>query len=94
MYKAEFQGCLPFILIIALFLFIAFKLWFVIAIFLIIYLLRSFIYTINLNMKLKQKEKETHYTPHKGEVYKVCPYCNINVKRSAEKCPNCGNSLD
>lgn len=94
MYKVEFRGCLPFLIIFAIFLFVAFKLWFVIVIFLIIYLLKSFVSTIDLNIKLKQKEKEQHYTPVKGEVYKVCPYCKINVKRSAEKCPGCGQPLD
>lgn len=94
MYKVELQGCLPVFIVLALFLFIAFKLWFLIAIFLIIYLLRNFVSAINLNIKLKQKEKEEHYEPHRGEVYKVCPYCNINVKRSVEKCPKCGNPLD
>lgn len=94
MYKLEFQGCLPFLLIFALFLFIAFKLWFVIVILLLIYFFRTLISTINLNIKLKQKEKEQNYTPVKGEVYKVCPYCQTNVKRSAETCPNCGKPLD
>lgn len=94
MYKVEFQGCLPFLLIFAIFLFLAFKLWFVIVFILMIFLLRNFISALNLNLKLKQQEKEKNYTPHKGEVYKICPYCNTNVKRSAEKCPNCGQPLD
>ena len=94
MYKIELQGCLPIFLIGALFLFVALKLWFVIVILIFIFVMKNIIASISLNIKLKQKEKELHYTPHKGEVYKICPYCNANVKRSAERCPNCGHDLD
>ncbi len=94
MYKIELQGCLPILLLSFIFLFIALKLWFVVVIIILYYLFRYVIAAINLQIKSKQKEKEINYTPHKGEVYKICPYCSINVKRSTKKCPNCGHNLD
>ncbi|MDD3237489.1 MAG: zinc ribbon domain-containing protein [Candidatus Gastranaerophilales bacterium] len=93
MYKFQIQGCLPVLLILGLLLFIALKLWFLIAIVVFIYLIKNFIAKLNINIELKKKEKEANYAPNKGEVYKVCPVCGKNVKRSAEKCPNCGSDL-
>ncbi len=94
MYRLQIQGCLPLFLILLLLLFIGIKLWFVFAIIILFYVVQNIISSVNIQMKLKQKEKETHYEPQKGEVYKVCPTCGISVKRSVDKCPQCGNDLD
>ena len=59
MYKFEIQGCLPVLIIGSLLIFIAFKLWFIIAIFILIYLIKNFVAQIKINIELKKKEKET-----------------------------------
>lgn len=94
MYKIELKGCLPILLITFFIIFIAFKLWFLIVLIFLFFIFKNTIMEIIHNIRQKQLEKEMSYHPEKGEVYKICPYCGRNVKRSCEKCPNCGNKLD
>lgn len=94
MYKFEIQGCLPVLILGSLLIFIAFKLWFLIAIIILIYLVKNFVAQIKINIELKKKEKEINYAPNKGEVYRVCPDCGTSVKRSSDTCPNCGKKFD
>ena len=93
MYKIEIQGCLPF-LILFLILFFVLKLWYLIVLFILVLLAVGVVKELQYKFILKQKEKEQNYTPNKGEVYKLCRFCGAKVKRSAEKCPQCGHSLD
>lgn len=93
MYKIQIQGCLPF-LIIFIFLFIVLKLWIVLVLFIFAALIYSFVSQLIYRIALKKKEMEQNYTPNKGEVYKICPFCGINVKRTAKTCPQCGHSLE
>lgn len=97
MYKIQIQGCLPIIIILMILsfvFFVALKLWLVFAVLLLIYLMRNFIQSAVNKVQLTKEEKEKNYTPHKGEVYKICPYCGSSIKRTAEKCPHCGGSID
>ncbi len=94
MFKLELQGCLPILLIFFLLTIVGFKLWYLFLAILFIFVVKNFASIIIFNYKNGQKQKDIHFEPQKGEIYKVCPNCGINVKRSAEKCPQCGKQFD
>lgn len=86
-------GCLLWTVLLV-WLFFKLKLYYVI--FFIIIL--AFVYNLYIRaknkIKTRKEEQERNYEPEIGEVYKVCPFCGNDVKRSAKICPHCQNKLD
>lgn len=93
MYKIEFKGCLIITLLLAFIIFAIFKLWFLLVLIALFFIFKDYLNIVKTNIKHKEREKEIKYEPEKGEVYKICPYCGIKVKRSCEKCPQCGGDF-
>ncbi len=94
MYKFEIQGCLSFLLIIAVIIFLTAKLWWVIVGLAVVAIVYYYARLTYLAVIQKNKEAEMNYEPKEGEVFKVCPFCGAKVKVSAPVCPRCNHPLN
>lgn len=92
-YNFNFSGCLIPLLFLLFVIFIFTKLWWLVAIMVIVYILNQ--YLTMIRQKLEQHKKEqAKFNPEMGEIYKVCPHCNEKVKVTDLTCPHCGNELN
>lgn len=80
--------------ILLVWLFFALKLYYVVGAIILIILVYHFINAAKAQIKYKKEEKERNFEPKINEVYKICPYCGNDVKRSASICPHCNNKLN
>ncbi|MBQ2644462.1 hypothetical protein IJG14_02670 [bacterium] len=86
-------GCLLWTFLFA-WLFFKLKLYYVLGIIVLIAIIYNFYKKTRVKIKEYKEEKEKNFEPEIGEVYKVCPYCGKDVKRSARLCPHCKNLLE
>lgn len=86
-------GCLLWTIFLV-WIFVALKLYIVVGILIIIALIYNFINNARRKYEIHQAEKEKNYEPEMGEVYKICPYCGKDVRRSAKICPHCNRPLE
>ena len=91
-YRFDITGCLTLLIILAFIVFLVTKLWWVVAIMFVIWLVNMYIATIQEKLAQKKAEKEA-FNPEPGQSYKVCPYCGEKVKVTELKCPKCGREL-
>ena len=94
MYNTSFTSCLTTIFLFLLILFLVKQLWWFIVGLILILIVSYYAKMIYLSISSKKINKEGHYTPQMGEVYKVCPYCNSKVKVTAISCPVCNRALN
>lgn len=91
MYRIGPLGCLFSILWI--WLFFTLKLYYLV--FGVLILIAAFVifFICKNKYKVHIENKEKSFEPEIGEVYKICPYCNNDVKRSTKICPHCKSEL-
>lgn len=85
-------GCL-FFTIILVWLFVKLKLYYILGFLILLALAYKFFQKTKVKIAEHKEEKEKNFEPEIGEVYKICPYCGNNVKRSANVCPHCKNQI-
>ena len=95
MYYRQFSpiGCL-FWLIIFTWIFFALKLYYLIFALVIAAVCFNIYHRIKGYKEQQERISELNYEPKPGEVSKICPSCNKDVKRSATVCPFCGYKFD
>lgn len=94
MYRIEISGCLTSLILLLIAYFLVKELWWFfvgIVLILIAIYFGNLIYNVVLQ---KYKDKDQNYNPQMGEVYKICPYCNTQVKANAQICPCCNKNLN
>ncbi len=87
-------GCLAFIIITIISLYLLKELWWLIvgiALILIVFYWGKQIYLL---IKTAKDNQKSNYNPQMGEVFKICPYCNSKVKVTEVCCPNCKHALN
>ncbi|MGN0005116.1 MAG: hypothetical protein ACI37Z_04010 [Candidatus Gastranaerophilaceae bacterium] len=85
-------GCLLWT-VLFVWIFIALKLYYVVGFLIFLAIVYNVISKAKNKYYERKEQKERDFQPEIGEVYKVCPYCGNDVKRSAKICPHCKNSL-
>ena len=88
----NFSGCLIFLLIFLITLYLLKELWWLIVGIAVIITVAY--WGRRIYMLLYEKEKNKEYTPEMGEVFKICPYCNSKIKVTEIKCPVCKRELN
>ncbi|MBR6164011.1 zinc ribbon domain-containing protein [bacterium] len=91
-YKFEITGCLTALIILTFIVFLMTKLWWLVAIMVLIWMVNTFITVFLQKLEQKKAEKEK-FNPEIGQSYKVCPNCGEKVKVTDLKCPYCGQEL-
>lgn len=91
-FRFDITGCLTLLIILSLIIFLFTKLWWLVGIIFLIYIINTFIDSFQQKLTVKKAEKET-FTPEPGQSYKVCPYCGEKVKVAELKCPKCKREL-
>lgn len=86
-------GCL-FWTAIFVWLFIALKLYYVVGFFVFLAIVYNIYIKAKKKFEIRNEQKERNYEPEIGEVYKICPYCGNDVKRSAKVCPHCRKNIE
>lgn len=91
-YRFDITGCLTVLIILMFIGFLLTKLWWLVAIMFLIWLINTFIAVFQQKLAQKKTEKAA-FNPEMGQSYKVCPYCGEKVKVTDLKCPKCGREL-
>ncbi len=91
-YRFDITGCLTVLLVLAFIVFLVTKLWWVVAIIVLIWMVNTFIAVFMQKLEQKKAENDA-FNPELGQSYKVCPYCGEKVKVTELKCPKCGREL-
>ena len=91
-YRFDITGCLTFLIILFFLVFLFTKLWWFVALIVLIFMINTFIASFQQKMAQKKAEQET-FKPEMGQSYKVCPNCGEKVQVTELKCPKCGLEL-
>lgn len=91
-YRFDITGCLTVLIILFFLVFLFTKLWWLVAIIVLIYLINTYIAAFQQKMAQKKAEQEK-FKPEMGQSYKVCPYCGEKVQVTELRCPKCGREL-
>ena len=86
-------GCLLWTILLV-WLFFKLKLYYVIFFIIILAFAYNLYVHIKGKIKVLKENKDKSYEPEIGEVYKICPFCNKDIKRNATICPHCRNKID
>ncbi len=91
-YRFDITGCLTLLIILFFLVFLFTKLWWLVAIIVLIYIINTYIASFRQKIAQKKAEQDT-FKPEMGQSYKICPYCGEKVKVTDLKCPKCGREL-